>query len=262
MSIHTHIHDAIARVRTEQEAVDAKLDAIDQFIDRVEDCSPVSSPVSGQSVTATVGGVSQRSHSTPDRCGTVRRAFDETIQPHSVDDIDGEESLHETITAELSESVAVALAPTTNTTFSLTVKQGVISQASARRVETETFALALEREVTQLEDAAGVVDEITEWIGTADETPLSHLGFEELQARHETLAAYRSRCAELAQHRQSFLDGVTNNGGEVGVSHRSLPEYVYQDFPVDHPVLATVARLDETCTDCQRAVRKHLTRRA
>jgi hypothetical protein len=32
-------------------------------------------------------------------------------------------------------------------------------------------------------------------------------------------------------------------------------------FEVDHPVLATVARLDNTCKDCQRTVRDHLIRR-
>jgi len=262
MSVQTRIHDAISRVQTEQAAVEAKLDAIDEFIDRVEDCAPVSSPVSGTGVTATMGTASQAVQSRENQCQVVRRAFAETIRPHSLDDIQKKESLHETIKAELSESVAVALASTTNTTFSLTVKQGVISQASARRVETETFAQALDRELAQLEEAANVVDEITDWIATAEETPLSDCGFEELQHRHETLAAYRTQCDEVAEQRQSFLDGVTNNGAEVGVSHRTLPSYVYQDFPIDHPVLATVARLDDTCKECQRTVRQHLVRRA
>ncbi|WP_425499739.1 DUF7260 family protein [Halorarum halobium] len=117
---------------------------------------------------------------------------------------------------------------------------------------------ALEREAARLEDAGAVVDEITTWIAATDETPLSALDFDDLRARHETLAAHRERCAGLVRQRQAFLGSATSRGGEIGVSHRSLIPSVYRDFPVDHPLLATVARVDRTCAECQRAVRSHL----
>jgi hypothetical protein len=31
---------------------------------------------------------------------------------------------------------------------------------------------------------------------------------------------------------------------------------------VDHPLLVTIARLEDACAECQRAVRRHLIRRA
>ncbi|AFK21228.1 hypothetical protein HFX_6103 (plasmid) [Haloferax mediterranei ATCC 33500] len=98
-----------------------------------------------------------------------------------------------------------------------------------------------------------------------DETLLTELGFEELQRRHETPTAYRVRCEDVADQRQSFLDGATNYGVGVGISHWSLVPYISQGFPVDsprdYPVLATGARLDDTCVGCQQAVRRQLVRR-
>jgi hypothetical protein len=260
MGIQTRIHDARDRVEHEQEAVEAKLDAIDRFVDRVEDISAGLTPPPG-SVTAVVGVLSRHSTSGGENCEAVRRASAETIRPHSLDDIEERESLQETIQVELSESIAVALAPTTNARFTPELKQGVLSEARARRAETEALGLALEREATHVDDDAAVVDEITEWIATADETPLSDLGFRELRERHECLERNRDRCETVAQRRQSFLDGTTSNGPEVRVSHRSLGPYIYRDLPTDHPMLTTVARLHDACADCQRAVRDHLVRR-
>ncbi|MDS0260985.1 hypothetical protein NDI56_16410 [Haloarcula sp. S1CR25-12] len=261
MPSHTRIHDALTRVQTEQDAVDAKRDAIDQFTERVEACSPAPSPAAATGATATVGLTPQRSQGSADKCQAVRQAFAETIRPHSLDDVDDSESLHETIQAELSESIAIALAPTTEATFSPELKQAVLSKSHVRRAATDTLRRALDREVSELGDARDTVDEITEWISTADETALTQLGFNELRTRHETLAVYRSRCEELASHRQDFLDGATSHGETIDVSHRNLVDYAYQDFPVDRPVLTTITRLDETCDECQRIVRQHLVRR-
>jgi hypothetical protein len=262
MGIQTHVHDARARVRSEQDAVEARLDAVDRFLDRVEAIAPGPTPSSPGSVVTTVGTRSRHGRSRSDTCETVRQAFAETIRPHSLEDAEQTESLQETIQAELSGPIAVALAPATETTVSPELKRAVLSEARARRAETEALGRALEREATQVDDAAAVVDEITEWIATADETPLTDLGFAELRARHERLERYRGRCEAVTQRRQSFLDGATSNGPDAGISHRSLGPYIYQDFPTDHPVLATVARLDDTCKECQRAVRDHLVRRA
>lgn len=258
MTIQTRIHDAQARVDREREAVDAKLTAIDRFIDRVADIAPAPTG-SSPGLTATVGALSHRG--SDDSCTAVRRAFAETIRPHSLDDVAERESLQATIEAELSESIAVALAPTTNAGFSPKLKRAVLSEARTRRAETKALHCALGREATQLEEVAAAVDEVTEWIATADETPLSDLGFEALRRRHERLATHREECDRVAERRQSFLDGATNHGAEVGIDHGHLGSYIYQDFPTDHPVLTTVVRLDDACRECQRAVRDHLVRR-
>lgn len=188
--------------------------------------------------------------------------FAETIRPHSVADLDDPESLLETIREEFTDAVAVALAPTTEASFTPELKQMVLAEAQSRRAEATALQNALERENTHLNEAAAAVDDIIGWIVNANETPLIDLGFDALQQRHEILASHRASCEDVARDRQEFLKETTNNGVDAGVRHRSLIPYLYQDFPVDHPVLATVATLDETCEECQRTVRDHLVRRA
>ncbi|RLM52534.1 hypothetical protein [Halorubrum sp. Atlit-28R] len=263
MGVDTYVERARTRVRTEREALDAKRAAFEQFNRRVRSVSTDPTPAASTSATA-VTGTERRVRSADDaRCRDVRQAFEETVRPHSLDDVEGsgDESLLETVRSELTESIALALSPATDASFSPQLKRTVVAETTARRNEVVALEAALSREAAHLSDAADAVDAVTERIVDLDETPLTALGFEALEARHETLDELRSRCADLARRRQEFLTGTTNNGVEAGVSHRQLPPYLYRDFPVDHPVLSTVATLEATCDDCQRTVRRHLVRR-
>jgi hypothetical protein len=263
MAVDTYIEQASARVRTEREAIEELVDAYGTFIRRVRELQPDGTPAS-MAGTTTAGGAIHVSGeaSGPERCRRVRTAFAETVRPHSVADIDEPEPVLETIREEFTDAVAVALAPTTDTAFTPELKGMVLSEARSRRSEAAALQRALGREATELDDVAEAVEDVVTWIVEADETPLSDLGFDALKQRHETLADHRDRCESLARDRQEFLRGTTTDGLETRVSHRSLVAYLYSDFPVDHPVLATVTTLDETCRDCQRAVRTHLVRRA
>lgn len=247
----TRVTQARDRTRTERATVGAKTDGFEAFLDRVRDLptAPQSSPK-----TVADGGLVRTGGSTTDHRQRVRQAFAETVHPHT----DGTDSLLESIREELSETIAVALAPTTDASFSPKLKQVVLSEAGARRAETAVLDRALAREVSHLETAGERIDEITDWLASADETPLTDLAFDALCQRHETLAHHRRRCDELASERQQFLEQTTGRGADGGIAHRSLPPALYEDFAVDHPLLATVAHLDETCAECQRVVCRHV----
>jgi hypothetical protein len=261
MSVDTHIEQARTRVQSEQEAVSAKHDAFDAFIREVGSLSTEPSPTSSTSVTTTAG-VQQRATSTSGSgCWEVRTAFAETIRPHSVDNNENKESLLETIRAEFTETIAMALAPPTEASFTRELRETVLTEAQVRRAETAALKRALDREATQLNEAGKVVDEIADWIVDTNEKPLTDLSFDTIKHLHETLASHRTQCEELARQRQKFLEKTTSDGVEAGISHRQLVPYLYEDFPIDHPVLATVTRLDSTCAECQRTVRDHLVRR-
>ena len=262
MTVTTHIESAQSRVRAERAAVERKLESVETFADRVADLSTDPVPSAAVGVTATAGPRRRGESRATDRCRAVRTAFAETIRPHSLDDTDGTEPLLSTIRAELTDGIAVALAPTTDVSFSVELKEAIIAETHARRVEAETLVTALDRERSALDDAASTVEDVTGWLVDADETPLTDLGFDALRARHETLATHRDRCRDLADRRQAFLDESTASNSGAGISHRTLVPYLYEDFPVDHPVLSTAARLDAVCRTCQRAVRDHLVRRA
>ena len=92
MPVTTHIDRASDRTATEQDAVAAKSDAVDTFIGRVKSLSPNPIRSAPVGMTATVGTLAGQTTSTEDRCRAVRTAFAETIRPHSVDDIDSDES--------------------------------------------------------------------------------------------------------------------------------------------------------------------------
>ena len=263
MAVDTYIGQARTRIRAEQEAIAEKLDAYDAFIRRVLEVRPDQHPSSTAGITA-AGGTTHLSvdASGSDRCRTVRTAFAETVRPHSLADIDDTEPLLETIREEFTDAIAVALAPTTETSFTPELKRMILAEARSRRSEATALRKALGRENAHLNDAASTVDDIIAWIVDANETPLSNFRFDELKQRHETLAGHRDCCENVARDRQHFLQETTNNGMDAGVSHRHLIPYLYQDFPVDHPVLATVARVEQTCRECQRTVRDHLVRRA
>jgi hypothetical protein len=163
---------------------------------------------------------------------------------------------------ELTDTIALALAPTTDVSFGPELKRMVISKTRGRRAEATALHEALGREEAHLADVGAAVDDITAWIVEANETPLTTLDFDALKRRHETLASHRDRCEALVRRRQQFLRETTNNGVEPGVRHECLTPSLYRDFPVDYPVLATVTKLDAICDECQRVVRDHLVRRA
>ena len=260
VAVNTFVRQARTRVRAEREAVDAKADAVEAFADRIADLT--ATPASPPPLAATATAGTPRSRQSDDRCRAVRQAFADTIRPHSVADVADDEPLLETVRTELSDSIAVALAPTTDRSFSPGLKRAIVSATSDRQTELATLARALERERTDLDDAQATVETVTDWLVDADETPLADLGFDALRTRHETLATHRDRCTDLADRRQAFLRATTERPTGTRISHRSLGHYLYEDFPVDHPVLATAARLDSVCASCQRTVRDHLVRRA
>lgn len=264
--IRTHIDDARNRVRAEQEALAEKMSATEEFISRVGEISPDSTATATTATTTATQGVATATHvqsggSRTEGCALVREAFAETVRPHSVADIEDPEPLLETIKAELTESVAVALAPQANTPLSPGLKRAILSEAEGRQTEIEVMRQTLDGEAAMLDDAAETVDTITAWIAEADETPLSELDFDALQERHEQLDRHRERCERLATERQRFLRETTSKSVETGLRHEHIIPQLYEDFPVEYPVLATAGRLEETCRECQRAVRNHLTRR-
>jgi hypothetical protein len=262
MAVETHVDHARTRVEAEREALEDKRTAIGRFAERVGEVPTAGAPsTAGQPVAA---GATQSLAARPatDGCQAVRQAFAETIRPHSVEDVADPEPLLATIRTELSETVAAALAPDTTTRLTPTLRRSVAAEARDRRRETAVTIDALGRERSSLEDAAAVVEDLTDWLVAANEDPLEELGFDALRERHERLDEGRDRLEDVVAERQAYLQGATSAGGEVAVGHESLVTYLYQDFPVDHPVLATAARLEEACAGAQRTVRDHLVGRA
>jgi len=255
------LEDARERVRAEREAVREKRSAYDRFLSRLDDLSPTTTRERPAAITAGTTCLSRASGGSGSGCAEVRTAFTETVRPHSVADLDRAEPLLQTVRRELSDSIACALAPRTETELTTELREAVVTEAESRRAELGTTDAALEREADQLDAASDALVPVREWLLDANETPLTGLGFDALRDRHRTLATHRETCDRVVADRQPFLQGTTSRGAKTGVTHRSLVGYLYQDLPVDHPILSTGARLADLCADGQRTVRDHLVRR-
>ncbi|EMA53190.1 DUF7260 family protein [Halococcus salifodinae] len=268
MTVETHVEAALDRVRDERAVVTEKQTAYGQFVREIEQLS-VDTPSSTQATRQTTAGSIATMQAGgaggvggSDRCEEVREEFAATVRPHSTADVDDGETLLEAIAAELSEQVAMALAPRNATVgFTAGLKNGVLSEITQRRSELRAMAGALDREAESLDEAKGVLDDVLGWIVEANETPLTELGFDELRSRHDRLAEFRDRCDGLARDRQSVLRATTTGDGEAGIAHQELVACLYDAFPVAYPILSTVARVIEVCDRCQQAIRTHLVRR-
>ncbi|MEF8785214.1 MAG: hypothetical protein V5A45_04720 [Haloarculaceae archaeon] len=256
MTVETHIHHARKRVESERTVVASKREGFDSFTERVKELS-ASGPNVEQAGQAVAGGIAARSVTQgTDQRERVRSAFAETVGQQTDAD-----SVLLSLQQELSEDVALALAPTTNASFTPQLQRQLLTQVTAREQELAVTDSALRRELDSIETHLDTVDSVVTWLVENDETPLSELSFPVLRTRHEKLEEFRQTCNERIAARQELLAATTSEDGQVGVSHRGLVESLYENFPVDYPVLATTTRLLDACDDAQRAVRDHLVRR-
>lgn len=270
MNIGTHVEQALDRVRGEQGAIEGKQTAYKHFVNGVEKISaePHSTvqPSARQGgIQTTTGPVATMSSASPDGSKNrkqVRELFAETVRPHSTADIDDHETLLETIAAELSDQIAVALAPQNATTgFTTGLKNAVLSEAAQRRYELRAMESALNRENASLITAKNAIDEMLEWIVEANETRLATLDFETLRTRHDRLDGFCDQCDVVGQDRQSLLHATTSADGQAGITHHQLVNCLYGAFPITYPVLSTVVRVEQICNRCQRVLRDHLVHR-
>jgi hypothetical protein len=268
MSVRTHVRRARDRVGHERDHLTEKRAALDEFERTVRDLSvdlqhDTGTGPGGPAGDATVASApaARCTQQATDGCRSVRDAFAETVRPYSVDDVETPEPLFETMRAELTDDLAVALAPESSGRFTPMTKRALLSAVAERKRELAVMDRALAAEAESLRSAADETATVVEWLVEANETPLSGLGFTELRTRHDELSSHRTRCADLCRDRQTFLTGATSRDADVGITHRSLVEYAYSELSVSYPVLQTATRLIEICAECQHAVRDHLVRR-
>ncbi|EMA55774.1 DUF7260 family protein [Halococcus thailandensis] len=270
MTVETHVQQALDRVCEEQGAIEEKQRAYKRFVNGVEKI-PVKTPSINQPTTqrgglqTTTGPIATISSTSSDGSKgqtQIRGLFAETVRPRSTADVEDSETLLETIGAELSDQIAMALTPQNTTTgFTNGLKQGVLSEAAQRRQELRAMKRALDREEASLVEAKDTIDEVLEWITEASETALTEFEFAALRARHERLGEFRDQCETAAQERQSLLHATTSADAQAGIAHHELMRCLYVAFPVTYPVLLTVVRVEQVCDECQRAIRGHLIRR-
>lgn len=189
---------------------------------------------------------------------TVRRDG----RPYSVDDIEKEEPLIETVAEELGRGAAYSLSPETEAGFTESVKQAVLSSTADRQAELRAMDRALEREETSVRSAAEVADDILNARSMEETTEVEIIssGFDELKQMYDEVSGFIDRCGEEIQSRQKTLRATTSNGASAGVRHHKIVAYVYQELPTEYPVMSTITRLNQLCEERKRVLRNQLAR--
>jgi hypothetical protein len=258
------VRAARRRATKEERELRAERTAYDRFRQTVADLD-VDAPTTASGGTA-AGGLATVTSMLPSvggssaTCEDVRGAFAETVRPHSVADVQADESLLATIRAELGDDLAVALAAGTDVTFDAALRSSILETVDDRLVEIDAVLDALEREVASLEAVADHVIGTVDWLAAVDSDPLDALSFDALRARHADIAAKREATDDVAADRQSFLRARTAGGVDCDVAHDGVSQYLHGADT--YPALDALARTSRVLDDCQRAVRAHLARRA
>ncbi|QRV17152.1 hypothetical protein JMJ58_09890 [Haloterrigena salifodinae] len=264
MTDSTVVHRAVACLEDERDDVADRASALETFAREIRDVPTASGPAQAagtvpaapKAMATAVGSAAATPQPSNDRCETVREAFVETVEPHTIAADD--DSLVETMAAELSEEIAVSLAADADWTTAL--KRAVLEEVETQHRKTVLLEETLQRERRTLEEAIDEIDEIVGWLrATADES-LLQCGFDDLREKHGRLETHRDRLETLTDERQRQFSGETNPRGTA--DYRELVAAIYADLPVQFPLLSTAARLYGICGDCQRTVRAHLSRRA
>lgn len=259
----TPVEQALARVEDEQDHIRELRSGFDVFEREVRQLSAVSPRSQRQASQAAAGGTVAATQplggnaGKRDRCAKVRDLFADHVQARVRV---GDEPLLETVRGELGDRVALALAPTTDTGFTETVKSELLSVTEQRQTKLDAMERALDTEAASLQQAIEAIPEVEHSLEPTH-GPLLTLGFTELQARHNALLSCERRLEGLVQSRQQHLHAATGADAAVGLTHHSLAEYLYDSLATPHPVLSTLTELTAYCREQKRAVRDHLTRR-
>ncbi|SFG64425.1 hypothetical protein SAMN04488063_2702 [Halopelagius inordinatus] len=240
--------------RNEHRVVSKQRDAFRRFKSHVEATSATTIEGACSDGGGPAGWTATRS-SSGDACRTVRRAFAELVQPHVTESDDENPSVHQTIAAELTEEVAVALAAKGGgNQFTPQLKRAILDHTAQRLAENTVMVRVLERERTSLDEAVDDLKAARGRLPATDEATLILADTDDLLEMREELAAVESRLDGVAERRQEVLRHVSATGLKAGIRHDAVVEYLSSDRAVTYPVLSVVGRLTARCEKKRDAV--------
>lgn len=216
-------------VRKERRELADETKAFEAFLERVKALD--SDPVSAQSPPVLVGRPRPVS-------GRLRDAYTETVMsvPH-FQAVYGE-SYQESLTRELNEELAVALATTDRFSPQLqrTLTDCVEEAIAARRSLIEF----LEGELADIDATRDELEAIVRKLKSILEQPLDRAGFHVLKSSRERLGALEEDCGRLHRERQATIQRE-HSVAVAGIDDTA--GYLYRPCNTNHPVLAAITRV-------------------
>lgn len=238
---------ALDAIRVERERTAAERDAFAEFGERVGELSPgVSAGESTSSVRPIAGGGYSSVSSAPARANEleqVRKFYESTVMSVPHYETEYGESYAESVREELGPDVATLLVD--GQAFERHHKRA-ITEATAQSEELrERLVSALDAE---LDSVAQLRDPVCSVAADARSLESVDLGGEPdqlLDGYRSRLDVLETRCHELIERRQSEMVSA-RRALSLPISGPDIPTYVYQDLPVNYPVISTLTRLIDT----------------
>lgn len=248
-----HVHEATSLVEEERARLAAERDAFDAFSRRL-------ASVEVSEVTTTVaasGGLAVETSTMPDdRLARVKDAYRDTVMsvPHYEEDYG--ESLAENLAAEFGDGLAFAVVDGRQLTPPL--KSALLAASDEASRERTAFLSTLEAEAEALAEAATAIGKIDDEVESIADAPPTERSYEELVAEWTRLGALGDRCRELLRSRQEEIRSTSTATKPDGLE---LHDYLYDELPVSHPVLADLASLADAIGSLRSQLLRSLTRR-
>ena len=247
-----HVREAVSVVEEERNRLEAERDAFDAFSRRVAnlDVAEAARPVTAG------GGMAAMSSTAPDdRLERIQSAYRETVMDVPHYEADYGEPLTENLAAEFGDAIAYAVADGDQLTPQL--KAALLEASREASQSRSSFISTLEAEAEALEEARASIEEIEDERASRAAAPLTERSYEQLVADWKHLGGLSERCRRLVRDRQERIRSTsvaTRNGPD-------LHSYLYEELPVDHPVLADLLELSESVEDLRSRILDSLTRR-
>ena len=248
-----HLSDAMSIVDEERVRLAAERDAFDAFSRQV-------AGIEASETTAAVpaaGGIATATATGTDRgLDAVQSAYRDTVMAVEHYEADYGEPLAANLAAELGDGLAYAVVDGQRLTPQL--KSALLSASRDASGNRDAFLCTLEAEAEALDEAGATlqgVDDERERIAAA---PLTDRSYEALVDDWRHLGELADRCRAAASDRQDQIRSLSRNRGPPDAD---LHDYLYEELPVAHPVLADSAALVESLGDLRSRFLLAITRR-
>jgi hypothetical protein len=238
------------RVTEERQRTASERDAFRAFARKLRDIQPQTQTTAGgvPAVQAATGGPD-------DRLGAVEDAYRSTVMSvsHYTDEYD--ESYEEHVAGEFNADIATVL--TDGPRFESHHRQAVIAGAKSAAQRRDDLLVEINDELASLAENADAVRTIEEEVCDAEDRPFSTLSFGSLEGYFTRMDTLEAKCAEILEERQSTLVRQRRRIS-LPIDAPDIAIYLYQDLPVNYPIIATLAdllgRIEAVQDDINRAI--------
>jgi hypothetical protein len=246
----TYIPKALSIANEEHDRVVAERDSFAALGRHLSDIEPHSHHSTGPPAQSLGPHLNSDNRSPGSQLRKVRRAYRETIMAVAHYDDEYGQALATDLREEFTDEIAIAV--TTGERFTPQLKTALQQHVTNSQRERTRLLQDVDDERTGLEQAKQTMKPIRDALQELDDILLFQQSFPTLQDQYERFCEYEEQCTAVIEQRQQQHHETPRqwSNGDVG----DLQWYLYDDLPVQYPVLADGIALIEQIQAAQQAI--------